>query len=125
MRIDRGLYLRLNPTMVVTTDGKTPETSIRARAFITSRSYGIYNRQQLNSILFWIDKLGGGEDVSMGHSFTISREPVQAHAAIGIAWDIPVADWKQFAEEFAEEAEHVSDTGDGASDAPGDERYDF
>ena len=125
MRIGKGLYLRLNPTMAVTTDGKTPETSIRARAFITSQSYGIYNKLQLNSILFWIDKLGGGEDVSIGHGFTISREPVQAHASIGIAWDIPVADWKQFAEEFAEEAEHVSNTGDGSSDAPEGEAYDF
>lgn len=125
MRIGGDLYLCLNPTMVVTTDGKTPTTSIEARAFITSQSYGIYNKQQLNEILFWINKLGGGWDVSAGHGLTISREPVQAAAETGIAWDIPVADWKQFAEEFAEGAEYVSGSGDENAVRMEGETYDF
>ena len=125
MRVGGGLYLRLNPTMVVTTDGRIPQTSIEARAFITSRSYGIYNKQQLNSILFWIDKLGGGGDISPGNNFTISREPVQARAGTGIAWDIPVADWKEFAEEFGEGAEYVDDVDGVGNQMAGEETYDF
>lgn len=125
MRIGGNLYLRLNPTMVVTTDGRTPQTSIGARAFITSRSYGIYNKQQLNSILFWIDKLGGGGDISLGNNFTISREPVRTYAGIGIAWDIPVADWKKFAEEFSEGVEYVDSTDGVENQMAGEETYDF
>ena len=126
MRIDGDLYLGLNPTMAVTLDGRTPETGIDARAFITSRSYGIYNKQQLNSILFWIDKLGGGgSDVSVGHNLTISREPVQVRAGVGIAWDIPAKDWKEFAEEFGDGVEYVSGTGGEGDQISGDETYDF
>ena len=125
MRIGDGLYLRLSPTMVVTIDGKTPQTSIEARAFITSQSYGIYNKQQLNSILFWINKLGKGEDVLLGSNFTISRDPVQVDAEIGIAWDIPVADWKEFVEKFDEEVEYVDGEGSNGDQTLGEEIYDF
>lgn len=126
MLIGGRLYLRLNPTMLVTTDGKTPVTGIPERALITSRSYRIYNKQQLANILFWIDKLGGGKDVSLGQDLVISRDPVQIRTAAGIAWDIPVADWKELAEEFEKGGDTVdlSDVDDENLGAEGD-AYDF
>ena len=126
MFLGGDLYLRLNPTMLVTIDGMTPITGIPERALITSQSYRIYNKQQLSNILFWIDKLGGGMDVSLGHDLVISRDPIQVRTEIGIAWDFPVADWKKFAEEFEEGVESgiLSDV-DGERPPAEDDAYDF
>ena len=102
MRIGNQFYLRLNPTMIITEDGKTPMIGMREGAIITGQSYRIYNKQQLNNILFWISKLGNGKNVLVIKDFKISNEPVQTSMDIGISWDIPTMDFKQIIEEFAE-----------------------
>ena len=126
MLIGSRLYLRLNPTMLVTIDGKTPVTGIPERALITSQSYRIYNKQQLSNTLFWIDKLGGGNDVSLGKDLVISHDPVRISTELGIAWDIPVTDWKDFAEEFEKDGEPVGQVNADYENRVGeDEAYDF
>ena len=107
MRINTTFYLRLNLTMVVTEDGKKPVKGMKVGAIITGETYRIYNKGQLNLILFWINKLGGGTDISVISDFEISNEPVHISMDTGISWDIPTSDFKQIIAEFDAEAEQA------------------
>jgi len=124
LKIDDRFYLRLNPTMMITEDGKTPMIGMKEGAIITGQTYRVYNKQQLNNILFWINKFGDGGDVFVTGDFVISNEPVQTSMEIGITWDIPTADFKQIIEEsdaelLAKEAEDEED------EEYEEENYDF
>ena len=93
--------------MVVTEDGKKPVKGMKVGAIITGETYRIYNKGQLNLILFWINKLGGGTDISVISDFEISNEPVHISMDTGISWDIPTSDFKQIIAEFDAEAEQA------------------
>lgn len=126
MRIDDMFYLRLNLTMIVTEDGKTPMIGMKEGAIITGESYRIYNKGQLNLLLFWINKLGDGENITVIKDFEISNEPVQISMETGISWDIPTSDFKQIIEEFDAELEQAKKEEDDAEqDENEEENYDF
>ena len=125
-KIGDKFYLMLNPTMMLTEDGKTPITGIKENAIITGQTYRIYNRQQLNNILFWINKFGNSSDVSVINNFKISNIPVQTSMEIGIRWDIPTTDFKQIIEEFDIATEQAEATELEFNDREtGEEIYDF
>lgn len=107
MRINGRFYLRLNTTMLITGDGRTPMTGMKEGAIITSQTYRTYNKQQLNNILFWINKLGNGGDVVVSKDFVISNKPVRTGISVGISWDIPTSNIKQVIEESNKEAEQM------------------
>ena len=124
-KIGDKFYLMLNPTMIITSDGKTPITGMREGAIITGQTYRIYNKQQLNNILFWINKLGDGNDILVINNFEILSEPVQTSMEIGISWDIPTTDFKQIIEEFDAETEQAEEEAESGGNEIGEERYDF
>ena len=107
MQINGQFYLRLNTTMLITKDGKTPVTGIRERAIITSQTYRTYNKQQLNDILFWINKFGDGSDVLVAKSFVISSEPVNTSIDVGISSDIPTKSIQEVIKETNKETEQI------------------
>lgn len=115
MKIDSTFYLRLNLTMLVTEDGKTPMRGMKEGAIITGESYRIYNKGQLNLILFWINQLGNGANLKIIQDFEISNEPVQTSMETGISWDIPTTDFKQIIEEY--DAEVLQATKEEKSEA--------
>ncbi len=98
--IDEKFYLMLNPTMMITNDGSTPMIGMKTGTIITAQTYRVYNKQQLNNILFWINKLGDGNNVLVIKDFVISNKSVQTSMEVGITWDIPPADFNQYIEEF-------------------------
>ena len=122
-KIGDKFYLMLNPTVMLTKDGKTPITGIKENAIVTGQTYRIYNKQQLNNILFWINKLGNGDNVLVINNFEISNIPVQTSMEIGISWDIPTTDFKQIIEEFDAAAEQAESESYGKE--TGEESYDF
>lgn len=124
MNIGNKFYLRLNPTMMITEDGKIPRIGLKEGAIITRHAYRIYNKQYLNNILFWINKLGNGDDIYVEKNFVISNEPIQTSMEIGITWDIPTTDFKKFITEFdAELASTIEEETD--LEEIGDENRDF
>lgn len=124
MNIGNRFYLRINPTMIITEDGKTPRIGLKEGAIITEHAYRIYNKQYLNTILFWINKLGDGNDVCVVKDFMISNEPVQTNMEIGITWDIPTTDFKKFIMEFDAELASANEEDAGLEEL-GDENHDF
>lgn len=111
IKIHNKFYLKINLTMMITEDGRKPERGLMMGTIITRSSYNKYNKQQLNNILFWINKLGDGKDVVVMDDFIISNEPVQTTINTGILWDIPTMDLKKFIEEYesVEEEEEVEE----------------
>lgn len=109
MKIGAKFYLRLNPTRIITKDGVHPRVGMTEGAIITGYEYRSYNKQQLNNILFWISKLGNGQDIVNLQDLAISAKPVQTSMDVGIAWDVPVSDLKQFIEEFDAEKDATED----------------
>lgn len=99
-KIHEKFYLRLNPTMIITSDGKVALNDPRVNTIITSNSYNRYNKSFLNNILFWINKLGDGKNISVLPNFVISNDPIQTAIETGIEWDIPTSDLKKFLEEY-------------------------
>ncbi len=104
--------------MTITDDGRRPMTGAAEGTIITRKSYRTYNKQQLNNILFWINKLGDGSNILVMKDLVISNEPLQTSLDTGISWDIPVADLKQIIENFEAEDEDVSESSE-------DENYEF
>ncbi|MFY9299885.1 MAG: ATP-binding protein [Candidatus Nitrosotenuis sp.] len=125
MKIGSTFYLRLNLTMVVTEDGKKPISGIKEGAIITGETYRIYNKGQLNLILFWINKLGDGQDVFVIRDFLISHEPVETSMEIGISWDIPTSDFKQIIEEYDAEVEQAKEEAESDLEETTEENYVF
>lgn len=125
MKIDNQFYLRLNLTMMITENGRIPMIGMKEGAIITGQTYRIYNKQQLNNILFWINKLGDGKDVLVIKDFLISNEPTQTSMDIGISWDIPTTDFKQIIEEFDAELERAEEEAEADGEKTEEENYDF
>ena len=107
MRINGKFFLQINPTFLITTDGKHVISGLREGTVITRLSYNKYNDAQLNSLLFWSNKLGGGNDIRILDDFVISSEPVQTTFDYGISWDIPATEIKAMIENYKPEEEPV------------------
>ena len=97
--INDMLYLKLNPTKLVTLDKKKPSKEMIYGPTITKETYRIYNKQYLNSLLFWIAKLGNGGDIVID-DLVISNMPVETKIHRGIKHDIPVSDFKKIIKEY-------------------------
>lgn len=93
-------YLKLNLTRVISDDGRNVSKGEREGTIITRSGYNTFNNQYLNDILFWINKLGNGEDVKVMDDFVISIDPVQTTMDHGILWDIPTSEVKFFIENY-------------------------
>ena len=90
IQIEKGkFYLKILPTFVITEDGKHAIKGFREGTIITRLSYNKYNDSFLNTILFWMDQLGGGNDISIENYMVISSEPVKLKSPVGIVFDIP------------------------------------
>jgi hypothetical protein len=103
--ISSAFFLQLNPTFVITIDGKQVLSGLREGTIITKLSYNKYNDSHLNNILFWINKFGNGEDVTILEDFVVSSEPIQVSVDYGISWDIPTTELKSMIENYKPEAE--------------------
>lgn len=115
IKLHGRFYLKLNLTMVITDDGRRVSQDSRSGTIITRSSYNSYNNSFLNNLLFWISKLGDGNDLFVVRNFVISNEPVQTTINTGINWDIPTSDLKKFIEEYdnrVEDEEEESEEGD-------------
>lgn len=105
IKLHRKFYLKLNLTMVITDDGTRVSQDSRSGTIITRSSYNSYNNSFLNNILFWISKLGDGNDLFILKGFVISHEPIQTTIDTGINWDIPTSDLKKFIEDYDNEVD--------------------
>ena len=99
IKINDVLYLKLNPTKLVTSDKKNPIHDMKYGPTITKETYRIYNQQYLNNLLFWIYKLGNGGEIKID-DLVISNIPVKTKINRGIKYDTPVSDFKKNIEEF-------------------------
>jgi len=98
-------YLKLNLTRVISDDGRNVSTGEREGTIITRSGYNTFNNQYLNDILFWINRLGDGDDIQVMDDFVISVDPVQTTIDFGISWDIPTSEVKYFIENYSPEEE--------------------
>ncbi|MGB6463346.1 MAG: ATP-binding protein [Nitrosotalea sp.] len=103
IRIKEKFYLKLNLSSIITEDGRRVSTGMKEGSIITRSSYNTFNNQYLNNILFWINKLGDGNDVKVSEDFIISVDPVQTTLDTGISWDIPTSEIKYFIENYTPE----------------------
>ena len=93
IKINDALYLKINPTKLITLNKKNPEINTEYGPIITKESYRIYNQQYLNSILFWINKLENTDEFN--NELEISNTPIKIKINKGIRHDIPVTDLKE------------------------------
>lgn len=105
-------FLKLNLTSVISDDGRNVSTGEREGTVITRSSYNTFNNQYLNNILFWINKLGDGNDIQVMDDFVISIDPVQTTMDVGISWDIPTSEIKFFIENYTPETEESEEDKD-------------
>lgn len=103
--INKKFYLEINPTFIITIDGRRVISGLREGTIITKLSYNKYNDAHLNNILFWSNKLGNGDDIHILEDFVISSEPVQTKVKYGISWDIPTTEIKTMIESYKPEIE--------------------
>ena len=98
-------YLKLDPTYVLTTDGRRPVTDQRQGRVVTRLVYRSYNMSHLNTIRFWIHQLGCGGNVAPLADFVISSDPVTTTSEYGIEWDQQVAEIKSATKNYRPETE--------------------
>lgn len=104
LQLGKGnFYLRILPTFVITEDGEYAISGFKEGTIITRLSYDKYNSNYLNNVLFWIYKLGDGNDIQIGDYLTISSEPLTTELPLGIIFDIPSSEFKLEIEEESEE----------------------
>lgn len=103
VKLGGKFFLKLNLTRVISDDGRNVSKGEKEGTIITRSGYNTFNNQYLNDILFWINKLGNGEDVKVMDDFVISIDPVQTTIDRGISWDIPTSEIKFFIENYTPE----------------------
>jgi len=86
--LDNQLFLRLNPSVIVTDDGLHP---IPGGTVVTRLIYNRYNISYLNSLLFWVYYLSNGDDKIFlsNKQIKISGKPSTAELNFGIVFDRP------------------------------------
>lgn len=105
VEIGKKFFLQINPTFIITVDGKQVISGLREGTIITKLSYNKYNDAHLNNILFWSNKLGNGEDIQLLEDFVVSCSPVKTVSEFGILWDIPTTELKYMIENYKPEPE--------------------
>jgi len=98
-------FLKINPTFIISIDGKQIISGLREGTIITKLSYNKYNDAHLNNILFWSNKLGNGYDIKILDDFIVSCVPVKTSIQFGISWDIPTTELKYMIENYKPETE--------------------
>lgn len=88
------IFLRLDPTLIITANGRKAIFGAKEGTIITRLTYHRYNASFLNSLLFWISRFSEGKDIitlAQG-KITVSARPVESTINIGILSDRPVAE---------------------------------
>lgn len=94
-------FLRLNPSLLITEDGRSPLIGSKEGTIITRMTHGRYNSSYLNHVLFWISRLSGARDriyLARG-DLVISAKPCESKLAFGIMADRPSTETMQEEEE--------------------------
>ncbi len=94
IQIDRKIYLEINPSFVITSDGHSPLTSMNVGTIITRLSYNKYNDSQRNNILFWVSQLKNGNTIKIAEYLEISPNLISTKLSHGIIFDRPSTDFK-------------------------------
>ena len=109
--LNKRLFLKINPTFVITDDGKRVVSGPEEGAVITRLSYNRYNSMYLNTLLFWIHQLGEGENIKVQDYLEISSKPSSTKVSKGILFDIPSSEFRLEIED-SEEIEHMEEEND-------------
>lgn len=88
-------YLRILPTFIITSNGKSPISNFMTGPIITKLSYNKYNSDYLNTILFWINKLGDGNPIQINDYITIAEVPLELKSQLGIQFDLPTNEFRE------------------------------
>jgi hypothetical protein len=109
---DSDFYFRVYPTFALTHDGKKYSMKgFKEGTIITRLSYNKYNRNYLNTILFWIFQLGNGKSIKINDYLEISNDPLKIEIPVGIMYDLPSS---EFRIETDEDIEVFSEEGGSA-----------
>jgi len=89
--LQNHLYLRLNPTIRITEDGRKTISGEKEGTIITRLLHNKYNADYLNSVLFWIQKLANGKAALYlaDGQIVVSTNPVETDIEVGIRADVP------------------------------------
>jgi len=89
--IDKRLFLRLSPTIMLTNDGWHPTFGPREGTVITRLTYNRYNDSYLNNLLFWASRFSqGGSEFQMAEGkLIVSAKPSESKIEFGILHDRP------------------------------------
>jgi len=106
IQFEKGkFFLKILPTFILTKDGRRAIKGFTEGTVITRLSYNKYNDSFLNTILFWIYKLGNGDDIMIRDYLSISSEPLKSGVNVGILFDIPSTEFRLEIEEGEETLE--------------------
>lgn len=105
VEIDGKFYLKLDPSIALTENGRRLITGSQQGRVVTRLVYKSHNLSHLSNILFWIHQLGCGGDVILLDDFVISHDPVTATCEYGISWDIQVGEIKSIIKNYKPETE--------------------
>lgn len=89
IKIGNKIFLRVLPTFILTENGKKSISGFDEGRVITRLSYDVYNNSYLNTILFWIDKLGDGKNILIRDYIEIDSKPASIDMKVGILFDTP------------------------------------
>jgi len=101
------LFLRLEPTLIITINGRKAIFGPKEGTIITRLTYHRYNASYLNSLLFWISQFAEGKDtITLAQGkFLVSARSVESKINVGILSDRPA---KEPLEEIPVEIEEDS-----------------
>lgn len=103
--INKKFFLVMDPTIVITNDGRHIISDHTTGPLITKLTYNKYNPGHLNDVFFWINVLGKGDDIRISDDFIVSSNPVEAKTQFGIYWDIPAQDMESMIENYVPQTE--------------------
>jgi hypothetical protein len=94
LQIGKIFYLRIDPSFLITEDGKTLSDDKAVGSIVTRLTYNKYNDTYLNSILFWIQQLSTESVIQIKDYFSISTQPSTTTVSVGILYDIPSTEFR-------------------------------
>ena len=105
--LGKDMFLQINPTVQLTSDGRNAVFGAREGTVITRLVYNWYNPTYLNQMLFWIWRLAEGkETISLAQGrVVVAARPVQAGIGVGILHDRPTSEPLQATPEIKIEGE--------------------
>ncbi len=92
--IGNRIFLCLSPTLILTTDGKTPAFGEKEGAVLTSLLHNRYNQAYLNNVLFWIQQFADDHDkIELAHGqVQVATRSVESIVPAGILADRPASE---------------------------------